>query len=286
MPLPVAKTTRLLFRPMPSGKKSKQMRRAASAPPPVQSKGGVRRRQADPKVLAIVGGVVVLAAIGIVLAVTLGGGSKNKAAGLPTVGTLTNSLPGAADVNTMFKGIPQNGLTLGYASAPVTMVEYIDLQCPFCQEFETQVFPTILTKYIRTKKVKVVARILDFLGPDSNRGRKAMIAVGAQNRAFNFSELLYYNQGKENTGWLSDAMVGQAVSSIPGLRVADALGLASTGAVTQQAKGFDAAMAADKVTGTPTLFVGKSGTKGKQVPLTGPTDEKSLVTALDNALNG
>ncbi len=257
MPLPVAKTTRLLFRPMPSGKKSKQMRRAASAPPPIQSKGGVRRRQADPKVLAIVGGVVVLAAIGIVLAVTLGGGSKNKAAGLPTVGTLTNSLPGATDVNTMFKGIPQAGLTLGYASAPVTMVEYIDLQCPFCQQFETQVFPNILKNYIRTKKVKVVARLLDFIGPDSGRGRNAMIAVGAQNRAFDFAELLYY----------------------------DALGLASTGAVKSQAKGFDKAAVADKVTGTPTLFVGKSGTKGKQVPLTGPTDEKSLVTALDNALN-
>lgn len=260
------------------------MRRAASAPPPVQSKGGMRRRQANPKVLAIVGGVVVLAAIGIGLALALGG-SKNKAAGLPTVGTLANSLPGAADVNTMFKGVPQTGLTLGYASAPVTMVEYIDLQCPFCQQFETQVFPTILTKYIRTKKVKVVARLLDFIGPDSSRGRNAMIAIGAQNRAFDFAELLYYNQGTENTGWLSDAMVGQAVSSIPGVRVPDAIGLSSAGSVKSQAKGFDKAAVADKVSGTPTLFVGKSGKQGKQVPLTSPTDEKSLVTALDAALN-
>jgi len=145
---------------MPSGKKSKQMRRAVSAPPPVQSKGGPRRvRQANPKVLAIVGGVVVLAAIGIGLALALGGGSKASSS-YPTIGTLKNALPGAADVNTLFKGIPQHGLTLGNPKAPVTMVEYIDLQCPFCQQFETQVFPTILTKYIRTKKVKVVARIL------------------------------------------------------------------------------------------------------------------------------
>jgi protein-disulfide isomerase len=269
---------------MPSGKKSKQMRRAASAPPPVQSKGGVRRRQANPKVLAIVGGVVVLAAIGIGLALALGGGKSNSAAGLPTVGTLSNSLPGAADINTMFKGIPQTGLTLGYASAPVTMVEYIDLQCPFCQQFETQVFPNIVKNYIRTKMVKVEARLLDFIGPDSSRGRNAMIAIGAQNRAYDFAELLYYNQATENTGWLNNAMVGQAVSSIPGVRVADALNLASAGSVKQQAKGFDAAAVIDKVTGTPTLFVGKSGTKGKQVPLSGPTDEATLVTSLDNAL--
>ena len=80
-------------------------------------------------------------------------------------------------------------------------------------------------------------------------------------------------------------MVGQAVSSIPGVRVADALNLASAGSVKQQAKGFDAAAVIDKVTGTPTLFVGKSGTKGKQVPLSGPTDEKTLVTSLNTALN-
>jgi protein-disulfide isomerase len=271
---------------MPSGKKSKQMRRAASAPPPVQSKGGVRRRQANPKVLAIVGGVVVLAAIGIGLALALSGGKNSAANGYPAIGTLTNALPAAADVNTLLKGIPQTGLTLGYPLAPVTMVEYIDLQCPFCQQFETQVMPDIIKKYVRTKKLKVEARILDFIGPDSSRGRDAMIAMATQNKAFNFAELLYYNQGTENTGWLSSAMVGEAVSSIPPVRVQDVLNLQSAGAVTKQAKGFDAAAVVDKVSGTPTLFVGKSGTKGKQVPLTSPTDEQSLVTALDTALNG
>jgi protein-disulfide isomerase len=271
---------------MASGKKSKQLRRAAAVPPPVQSKGGARRRQANPKVLAIAGGVAAIAAVAIVLAVTLGGGSKSSANGYPAIGTLTNALPGASDVNTLFKGIPQQGLTLGYAQAPVTLVEYIDLQCPICQQFETQVMPDILKRYVRTKKVKIEVRILDFLGPDSSRGRNAMIAMAPQNRAFNFSQILYDNQATENTGWLNDAMVGQAVSSIPGVRVPEVLSLSSSGSVKTQAKGFDAAGAADKVAGTPTLLVGKSGTKGKQVALTSATDEQSLVTALDTALAG
>ena len=269
---------------MPSGKKSKQMRRSTSAPPPVQSKGGPRRvRQANPKVLAIVGGVVVLAAIGIGLALALGGGS-NASNSYPTIGTLKNALPGATDVNTLFKGIPQKGLTLGDPKAPVTMVEYIDLQCPFCQQFETQVMPDIIKNYVRTGKVKIEVRILAFIGSDSSRGRNAMIAAATQNRAFNFSEILYYNQGTENTGWLNDAMVGQAVSSIPGVRVHDILNLVSSGTVSKEAKAFDAQGATDKVSGTPTLFAGKSGTKGKQIPLTSPTDAQSVITALDTAL--
>ncbi len=271
---------------MPSGKKSKQMRRAASAPPPVQSKGGPRRvRQANPKVLAIVGGLAAVAVVVVVLVVTLGGGSK-ASNNYPAIGTLKNALPGATDVQTLFKGLPQNGLTLGNPKAPVTMVEYIDLQCPFCQQFETQVMPDIISKYVRTGKVKIETRILAFIGADSSRGRKAMIATASQNKAFNFAELLYYNQGTENTGWLNDAMVGQAVSSIPGVRVHDILNLVSSGSVSKLAKTFDAQMIADKVSGTPTLFAGKTGTKGKQIPLRSPTDSQSVVTALDAAIAG
>src|SRR5690242_16742832 len=122
---------------MPSGKKSKQMRRAAAAAPtPVQSKGSPRRRQADPKVLAVIGGVVVLAIIAIVLGLVLsGGGSGGKLpSGTPAIGNCTASgLPGCQDVETLFKGIPQQGLYLGSPFAKAQMVMFIDLQCPFCQ---------------------------------------------------------------------------------------------------------------------------------------------------------
>jgi protein-disulfide isomerase len=273
---------------MPSGKKSKQMRRAAAATPPpaVRSKGAPRTRQANPKVLAIAGGGIAVVALVVVLVLVFTGGSKKTSLGdLPPVGSCTSGLPGCSDVESMFKGVPQKGTTLGWPFAPVTMVEYIDLQCPFCQEFETQVFPDIVKKYSRTKKLKVEVRVLDFIGPDSSRGRNAMIAAANQNRAFQFAELLYINQKTENTGWLSDAMVGQAAASIPGLQVAQLLSQRSSGATQSLAKKFDGQQAADQVTGTPTLFVGKSGTKGKQVPLQSPTDEASLVTAIKNALS-
>ena len=269
---------------MPSGKKSKQARRTV-APPPVQSKGGPRRRQASPRVLAIAGGVALIAIVGIVLGIVFaGGGNSTSLKDIPSTGSIANGLPGASDVQSQYGGIPQKALTLGSAKAPVTLVEYIDLQCPFCQQFETQVMPNILRQYVRTNKVRIEVRPIAFIGPDSQRGRKAMLAAAEQNKAFNFAGILYYNQGTENTGWLGDTMIAQAAASIPGLKVHQLLDARSAGSIASQTKALDAQATADKVSGTPTLFVGKTGTKGKLVALANSTDQQAVVDAISAAL--
>jgi protein-disulfide isomerase len=247
---------------VPSGKKSKQARRtAALKPPPVQSKGGPRRRQANPRVLAIGAAVVVLAAVGIGLAIALSGGGSGVPSDVPTYGSLATGLPGAADVQTLYSGIPQKGLVLGKPSAPVRMVIYIDLQCPLCQQFETTSWPTIVDKYVRPGKVQVEVKPWAFIGPDSSRGQEAMFAAAKQNRAFNFAQVLYLNQGTENTGWLDDNMITQAAESVPGLNVPRVLTERKAGSVGGEVSAVAAAAKASGVTGTPTVFAGKTGAK-------------------------
>lgn len=272
---------------MPSGKRSRQLRVAAvAAPPPVRSRGaGGARRQASPRVLMIAGGVAALVAAGVVLAVVLSGGGKSlNGATLPTTGSLANALPGAADVNALFSGIPQSGLTLGSPSAKVTLTEYVDLQCPYCRQLETEVMPSVVARYVRTGKVKVVARPLAFIGPDSIRGRNAMLAAGAQGKAFNLAELLYDNQRTENTGWLDDRLVASAAESVPGLSPKQVLAARGSSTVSAQAAQIDKAGAAAGVRQTPTLFVGTGGSLGNVVALTSPTDAATLMRALDAAL--
>jgi protein-disulfide isomerase len=276
---------------MASGKKSRQQRRrgagaVAVPPPPVRARGtrGVPR-QASPRVLAAAAGVVVLAVVAIVLAVVLSGGKKSSVGTLPTNGSLANGLPGATGVNALFKGVPQQGLTLGKASAPVTLVEYIDLQCPYCRQFETGVMPDVVKRYVRTGKVKVEARVLAFIGPDSTRGRDAAIAAGQQGKAFNLAELLYDNQGTENTGWLNDEMVAAAAKSIPGLNPRRLFAERNGAGVKTQASKFDQEAKTAGVSGTPTLLVGRGAAGAKRVSLTSPTDEHTLVQAIQAALS-
>jgi protein-disulfide isomerase len=262
---------------MTSGRKSKQVRRTP-APPPVRAKNA-RRRTASPRVLGAAGGIVVAVIVAVVIVAVATGGSGTTVAALPTNGSLTNALPGARDVNSLLNGIPQRGLTLGSPKAPVTLTEYIDLQCPYCQQFETHVMPEIIKSYVRTGKVEVQARVLAFIGPDSLRGRDAMFAAATQGKAFDFAQLLYDNQGIENTGWLDDGMVAAAAKSIPGLNPKQLFSTRSSAAVTQQGNATDNEATAHNVISTPTILV-----NGKQVQLSSPTDTAALVRAIRNAL--
>ena len=47
---------------------------------------------------------------------------------------------------------------LGKPDAPVTMVEFTDLECPFCRQFHSTSFEEIKRKYIDTGKVRYVSR--------------------------------------------------------------------------------------------------------------------------------
>ncbi len=275
---------------MPSGKKSKQMRRAAqSAPPPVQSKGSGRRRQASPRVLMAGAGGVALVVVIVVLAIVLsgGGGSSGIPKNVQTFGSLANGLPGASDVQQMYKGIPQKGFFLGSAFAPVQMVIFIDLQCPICQEFETTATPTLISKYVRTGKVRIEVKPWAFIGPDSYRGQAAMMAAAKQNKAFNFAQVLYDNQRTENTGWLNDAMIYQIAESVPGLNVPQLLSDRKSATVKKEASDVAALATVDHVSGTPTVFVGKNGTKPKLVGSPGAAPDLQQVSlAIDTALLG
>ena len=259
---------------MTSGKKARKQRRTP-APPPVRSRGGGRR--ASPKVLAAAAAVIAVGAVAAALAFALTGGSSSN----PSTTSSSSTLPDAASAVSLFKGIPQRGNVLGKANAPVTLVEYIDLQCPICRAFETEVMPTIVPRFVRSGKVQVIARPIAFIGPDSERGRLAALAAARQNRFFDFSQLLYDNQGTENTGWLDDNFVRAAFASLPGLNVAAAEKARTQTAIADEANRYDTQANADKVRGTPTILVGKTG--GKLTEVVSP-DVANLSGAIQAAL--
>jgi len=241
-------------------------------------------RRASPKVLLAAAALLVLASIGIGVAVAVSGGSSRSTADLPRRGSLVNALPGAGAVHRLFAEIPQRGNELGRSSAPVTLVEYIDPQCPYCREFVATALPRLVTRYVRSGKLRIEARPIAILGPDSLRGNRTIVAAGQQGRLFNVAELLYFNQGAENTGWLSDAMITAAAASIPGLDVPRLLDAQGGARVDDRLQALASLAKADEVSRTPTILIGKTGEPARPVSLTSAADVRPVVSAINREL--
>ena len=86
-------------------------------------------------ILLVASTVAALAVVGILIAVSQSGGGDESGLGGG------ESIAGVRDVAQRFRGIPQEGATLGDPNAPATMIEFVDLQCPFCAEYTAQLAP-------------------------------------------------------------------------------------------------------------------------------------------------
>jgi protein-disulfide isomerase len=64
-------------------------------------------------------------------------------------------------------------MAFGRADAPVTIIKYASLTCPYCRRFHKEVFPKLKTEYIDTGKVRFIIR--EF--PIGKTSGAAMIAL-------------------------------------------------------------------------------------------------------------
>src|SRR5262249_1069805 len=132
-------------------------------------------------------------------------------------------IEGADAVLARFRGIAQSGDVVGATNAPVTMSEFGDLQCPYCQHFDIQALPTLIDRYVRPGKVRLEFFGIAILGPDSERAARMANAVGLQNHLWEFVDLFYVNQRDENSDYVNDDFLRAVASNVHGVDVDRAL---------------------------------------------------------------
>jgi protein-disulfide isomerase len=200
--------------------------------------------------LWLVGACAVVAAIVVAIAI---GVSRSDS------GPTTESLAAdTASTNALLDGIPQRGIELGSPTAPVTLTEFADLQCPFCRRYTEKVFPTVVRDYVRTGKVRMVFRGLSFIGADSVVAARAAGAAAQQNRLWQFVDVFYKNQKDENSGYVRTKFLRQ-IGAAAGLDVARLERDATTDAV--QRRLTDANSEADRlgIKSTPSFVLARAG---------------------------
>lgn len=222
-------------------------------------------------IAAIVAAVVVL--VGVLVGAQLLGGDDST------------DISGADEVAALLKGLPQEGNVLGRASAPVTVTEYIDYKCPVCAAASQGVVPTIIERYVRPGRVKLVLKPIAFIGPDSETGALAGFAMARQDRMWNFTETLLKNQGNEAEQWLTEDVATAAAAAVGGDEAKFATDFADTNGLAEElntnSTEFDRVTAGDPQPGTPYWTVARPGRETARMSGAAP---EPVLNAIDEAL--
>lgn len=208
---------------------------------------------------------------------------KGTDAGRPALGVQADQgnkqQPTAPPVKADIKVVDSDHV-LGPANAKVTIVEYTDYQCPFCERFYTATFGQLKKEYIDTGKIRFVVRDfpLTSIHPNAQKAAEAAQCAGEQKKYYEFHDKLYTTQ----SAWSADA---SDAATAKFKQYAVALGLNAG----QFNSCLDGGKMAEKVTkstsegasfgvqGTPAFFVNGTLLSGAQ-PFT------AFQTAIDAAL--
>jgi protein-disulfide isomerase len=194
-------------------------------------------------------------------------------AGAQTAGTPT-SAP-VVDINSA--GGVGHFPVQGKADAKVTIIEFADFRCPYCEQFFSQTMPQIVQNYVNTGKVKFAFRNYAFLGSPSTVAADASECANDQGKFWAFHDYLYKNQPDESntTMYNTDTLTKEAVVlGMDGTKFSTCLSSKADDAKVQQdlADGQKAG-----VSGTPAFFI--NGTF-----INGAEPYSAFQTAIDAAL--
>jgi protein-disulfide isomerase len=196
----------------------------------------------------LLAGAAALAAVVVLVAILVSQGGGDDDSGTR-----------AAAPRGLFEGIPQDGVSLGDPDAPATLIEFADLQCPFCRDYAVDTLPGIVDRYVRPGDLRLELRLLAFLGPDSERGRLMAHGTAQQDRLWEFSELFFRNQGEENSGYATNEFLARLAGDTPGLdrqQLLDDMRSPEARALSRQAERLANRLG---VQGTPSFYLVKDG---------------------------
>ncbi len=229
------------------------------------------------RILLLAAAVGAAAVVVVVLIVVGSGGGKDAAT------TTTTTAPAqSATTSDSAATVPQHGDTLGKPDAPVTITVFEDPQCPFCRQWNVETLPTVVDRYVKTGRVKLVYRGIEIIGPNSVDGLRAIYAARGQNKLWQMVDGLYARQGEENSGWITPAVI-TAAARAGGANPKAILAAANSPAVTTALKQAASEATADGVAGTPTFVIQRPPGLPQQLSVPA-LDPASFTAALDAAL--
>jgi protein-disulfide isomerase len=159
-------------------------------------------------------------------------------------------------------------MSMGQATAPVTVIEYASVACPICGHVNETVMPEFKAKYIDSGKVRYVYRPMMTGNPAVAAAGHLLAECAGKDKYFNVIDAVMRSQeamGGEETGYANARPVLFSIGQSLGMSedtfnkcITDEKGLKRLNDLNQQY------MTKDGVNGTPTFFI--NGKKFDRIP--------------------
>ena len=177
---------------------------------------------------------------GIIIAGALYFSDSKRAATVSSVATTTQAI-------LIDRVLTEGEPFVGNPNAPVTIAEWFDYQCPACKYGDQNMITPLVADYVKAGKLKIVFKDFAFLGPDSQTLALTARAVweAYPDKFYEWHKTFFANQGQENTGWATKAVIASLNKKVVGIDQAVIDGL-----ILKNSAKYQAAIDADKAEGT------------------------------------
>ena len=240
---------------------------------------------ASPKLTFIFGlavGIAGTAILSLGLYFFVGTGTGSKSTDTVSAATTNSNTTGGTQTYGNVKAVSKDDYILGDKNAKVTLIEYSDLECPYCKTFH----PTI-TQVLNDYKGKVNMVYRQFpLSFHQNASKEAEAALcigdlGGASKYFDFIDKVFQRTTSNGTGFALTAL-GPLAKEV-GVNQAKFQDCLDSGKMAARVTAEENDGSQAGATGTPTTFIVKDGKTVTAIPGAYTSDQvKALV---DQALN-
>jgi protein-disulfide isomerase len=167
----------------------------------------------------------------------------------------SDSAPGQPSAATLMDAVvAQTRHFKGNSSAPVTIIEFADFQCPYCGRFAAGAWPQLDETYIQNGTVRFGYQHFAFLGPESQWAAEASECASEQDAFWAYHDLLFERQSGENRGAFSQDNLKQFAAEA-GLDTKSFNACLDSGKYTSVVQAETAGAQSLGVNGTPAFLV-------------------------------
>lgn len=189
-------------------------------------------------------------------------------------------------IDALLAGIPQSGNALGDPLAPVTLEYFGDLECPFCRDFSLDALPSLIQRWVRTGKLRLEYHALQTATREPDvfvAQHVAALAAGRQDKAWQFVETFYAEQGEEGSGYVTESYLAGIASQIPHLDLTRWATERKDPELAKEIAGDAEAAGKAGLTGTPSFLLGASGGAMRTFSPSGQTSFDAAIEGLVGA---